>query len=105
MLRSRDARSEVIRWALRAGVFPPDVQHENRSNEKQTHHQHWHWAAVTTKETLINTQTQNAIISCNRNQSESLSEVADFIDESRKQGGTLISEGGSEWGMGRGVHL
>lgn len=30
----------------------------------------------------------------------SLSRVADFIDELRKQGGALIFEGGTEWGVG-----
>lgn len=62
------------------------------------------------KDKLINTQTHahthNPIICCNPNRSESLSGVADFIDEPRKQGGALIAEGGTEWGVGwRGASL
>lgn len=40
------------------------------------------------------------MISCNHDQSESLGGAADFIDEFRKQGGALIAEGGTEWGVG-----
>lgn len=43
-LRSRGARSEVTRQLLGAGVLPPDVQHEDWSDEEQTHHQHWYGA-------------------------------------------------------------
>lgn len=52
-----------------------------------------------------NTNTHNPIICSNPNQSESLSGVADFIDELRKQGGALISEGGTEWGGGGGGRI
>lgn len=47
-----------------------------------------------TKKTLINTQTQNPFIFCNAGQSESLSGVADFIDELRKKEGlSSLKEG------------
>lgn len=41
--------SEVIGLGLRAGVLPPDVQHEDRSDEEQTHHQHWYRATIIQK--------------------------------------------------------